>query len=253
MQRLLSRCSALEELSFYLGAPEISALVAFTYPALRRVRLKVNPDEWHAYKHVLKSQFEVLQGGSFPGLEEITLHDPTKSLVQREVGRRSILGMVARGCRVMYDNGEVVALGFTLPVAIAFATSSVLLFVSRVYVLPRREIPFPSRSLPEKLQAVFAYTNEGHAYPDFSGGIDYGRLNFKARHVSVTRTVSMKGENTSHRWDPNGIILGQKYPSSGPRKRNSEERLFASPVGGRKHKTARFMIMPDARFGRIPP
>jgi hypothetical protein len=58
----------------------------------------------------LKGQFEVRQGGSFPNLQEIILHDPTKSLVWREAGRGLMLGMMARGCRVVYDNGNVVHL-----------------------------------------------------------------------------------------------------------------------------------------------
>ncbi|KAJ6564955.1 hypothetical protein DFH09DRAFT_1475499 [Mycena vulgaris] len=110
MQRILSRCPALEELSFYLGAPEISPLISFAHCALRRVRLKLNPDEWYPYKHVLKSQFAVLDGASFPGLKEVILHDGMRSLVRREAGVALLLGMVHRGCRVVYDDGEAVSL-----------------------------------------------------------------------------------------------------------------------------------------------
>ncbi|KAJ6549824.1 hypothetical protein B0H19DRAFT_1378623 [Mycena capillaripes] len=108
MHRLLSRCPALEELAFYLGAPEISAPTAFAHPALRRVRLKLSPEEWYPYKHVLKSQFGVLMGGAFPGLREMVLHDSTRSLMQREVGPGLLRALVCRGCSVMYDDGEVV-------------------------------------------------------------------------------------------------------------------------------------------------
>ncbi|KAJ7479151.1 hypothetical protein FB451DRAFT_1450983 [Mycena latifolia] len=111
MQRIFLRCPAVQELSFSLGAPEISELVSFAHPALRRVRLKVNPDEWYPYKHVLKSQFTVLQGPSFPGLEEVILHDRTRSLVRREAGIAFLHGMARRGCRVLYEHGESVLLG----------------------------------------------------------------------------------------------------------------------------------------------
>lgn len=108
MQRLLTRCPALEELAFYLGAPEITAPADFTHSALRRVRLKLNPDEWYPYKHVLRSQFAVLAGDAFPGLEEVVLHDPTRSLARREVAPGLLQALVCRGCKVIYDSGEVV-------------------------------------------------------------------------------------------------------------------------------------------------
>ncbi|KAJ7097005.1 hypothetical protein C8R43DRAFT_1244428 [Mycena crocata] len=110
MQRILSRCPGLEELAFYLGAPEISAPAAGTHPTLRRVRLKLSPDEWYPYKHVLKSQFAILAGGAFPGLKEVVLHDATRSLMRREVGPGLLLAMARRGCRVVYENGQVVPL-----------------------------------------------------------------------------------------------------------------------------------------------
>ncbi|KAJ7731691.1 hypothetical protein DFH07DRAFT_968685 [Mycena maculata] len=101
MQRILSRCPAVEDMAFYVGAPEISALTAFTHPALRRVHLKFNPEEWYPYKHILKSQFAVLEGPSFPRLEEIVLHDSTRSLGHlqdewnsRDTDRSSNFGVV---------------------------------------------------------------------------------------------------------------------------------------------------------------
>jgi hypothetical protein len=53
MQRILSRCPNLEELVYHLGAPEISPLNAFQHTALKRVRLRINPEEWFPYKHVV--------------------------------------------------------------------------------------------------------------------------------------------------------------------------------------------------------
>jgi hypothetical protein len=109
MQRILSRCPAVEELAFYLGAPEISPLVGISHSALRRVRLKIDPEEWVPYKHILASQFAVLEGASFPGLKEVVLHDDTQALMRRQTGAALLQGMVRRGCSVVYDNGEVVS------------------------------------------------------------------------------------------------------------------------------------------------
>ncbi|KAF8213018.1 hypothetical protein K438DRAFT_1173311 [Mycena galopus ATCC 62051] len=111
MQRLLSRCPALRELAFCVGAPELSAPADFTHCSLRCVRLKLSPDEWYPYKHVLKSQFAVLAGPSFPGLEEVVLHDRTRSLSRREVWPSLLRALVDRGCRVLYEDGEEVAAG----------------------------------------------------------------------------------------------------------------------------------------------
>ncbi|KAJ6612434.1 hypothetical protein B0H10DRAFT_1952328 [Mycena sp. CBHHK59/15] len=110
MQRILSRCPALEELVYYLGAPEISPLAAFQHTALKRVRLKVSPDEWHPYKHVLLSQFEVLEGPSFPALQQVVLHDTTRSFVRRDTGTALLRRMLRRGCSVVYEDGSRVPL-----------------------------------------------------------------------------------------------------------------------------------------------
>ncbi|KAF7342295.1 t-SNARE coiled-coil-like proteiny domain-containing protein [Mycena venus] len=113
MQRLLSRCPALEELAFYVGAPEITApaTVGFSHSALRRVRLKLSPEEWYPYKHVLKTQFGILVGPSFPGLEEVVLHDPSRSLARREVWPGLLRALIDRGCRVVYDDETIVESG----------------------------------------------------------------------------------------------------------------------------------------------
>ncbi|KAF7355057.1 t-SNARE coiled-coil-like proteiny domain-containing protein [Mycena sanguinolenta] len=65
MHRILSRCPNLEELVYHLGAPEISPLEAFQHTALKRVRLRINPEDWFPSKHVVRSQFEILAGPSF--------------------------------------------------------------------------------------------------------------------------------------------------------------------------------------------
>ncbi|KAF7367901.1 hypothetical protein MSAN_00854900 [Mycena sanguinolenta] len=112
MQCLLSRCPSLYEIAFYVGAPEIVAPPpAFHHPALRRARLKLSPEEWHPYKHVLMSQFGVLAGPAFPGLEEVVLHDSSRSLTRREVWPSLLRALVRRGCRVLYADGEVVSPG----------------------------------------------------------------------------------------------------------------------------------------------
>ncbi|KAJ7605170.1 hypothetical protein FB45DRAFT_524643 [Roridomyces roridus] len=127
MQRILSRCPALVELAFHLGAPEISALPPSpapptsasgfgrqgtnqftTHPTLRRLRLRLSPEEWYPYKHVLRSQFAIIEGPSFPCLREIVLHDETRSLVRREAGPPFLRAMMRRGCVVQYEGGESV-------------------------------------------------------------------------------------------------------------------------------------------------
>ncbi|KAJ7499176.1 hypothetical protein FB451DRAFT_1384906 [Mycena latifolia] len=111
MQRILSRCPNLEELVYHLGAPEISPLKAFQHSALKRVRLKVNPEEWFPYKHVVLTQFDILAGPSFPALERVFLHDTSKSFVRRDSSSPLLLRMIDRGCPVVYeDGGSVVPL-----------------------------------------------------------------------------------------------------------------------------------------------
>ncbi|KAJ7353027.1 hypothetical protein DFH08DRAFT_1077367 [Mycena albidolilacea] len=114
MQRLLARCPALHELAFAVGAPEISTPAGPAHPALRRVRLRLSPDEWYPYKHVLTAQFGVLAGPAFPGLEAVVLHDPTRSLARRTVWPGLLRALIDRGCGVFYDDGEVA----TLPLSI---------------------------------------------------------------------------------------------------------------------------------------
>jgi hypothetical protein len=53
MHRIFSRCPSLEEFVYHLGAPEISPLKTFQHTSLKRVRLKINPEEWFPYKHVV--------------------------------------------------------------------------------------------------------------------------------------------------------------------------------------------------------
>ncbi|KAJ7642955.1 hypothetical protein DFH06DRAFT_600349 [Mycena polygramma] len=108
MQRLLSRCPRLEELAYYLGAPEISPLLTFQSSTVKRVRLKINPDEWNPCRSVLRSQVEVLSGPSFPELKEIVLHDPTRCLFRRDSGKDLLRRMLQRGCAVRYEDGSPV-------------------------------------------------------------------------------------------------------------------------------------------------
>ncbi|KAJ7117353.1 hypothetical protein C8R43DRAFT_104852 [Mycena crocata] len=110
MQRILSRCPNLEELVFHLGAPEISPLTAFQHTALKRIRLRLNPDEWFPYKHVVLTQFDILAGGSFPALKEVVLHDTSKSFVQRDSSFPLLVRMVDRGSPVIYEDGSPVPL-----------------------------------------------------------------------------------------------------------------------------------------------
>ncbi|KAJ7169373.1 hypothetical protein C8R43DRAFT_1231888 [Mycena crocata] len=110
MQRLLGRCPRLEELVYYVGAPEISPLTAFQCPTIKRVRLKVNPEEWSPNRPVLRGQIDVLEGKSFPELQEIILHDPTHWFARRESGKDLIRRMLKRGCAVRYEDGTHVML-----------------------------------------------------------------------------------------------------------------------------------------------
>ncbi|KAJ7068767.1 hypothetical protein C8F01DRAFT_979491 [Mycena amicta] len=109
LRRILARTPALEELVYYLGAPEIAPLGGGVQaPSIKRVRLKVNREEWNPCKPVLRSQMEVLEGASFPELEEIILHDPTKWFLRRELGREMVRRMLRRGCAVNYEDGTTV-------------------------------------------------------------------------------------------------------------------------------------------------
>ncbi|KAJ6537933.1 hypothetical protein B0H19DRAFT_1079031 [Mycena capillaripes] len=108
MQRLLCRCPQLEELVYYLGAPEICPLISFQSPSLKRVRLKINPDEWNPCRPVLRNQMEVLEGPSFPELEEIILHDSTQWFLRRDLGRDLLRRLLLRGCRIRYADGTPV-------------------------------------------------------------------------------------------------------------------------------------------------
>ncbi|KAJ6542314.1 hypothetical protein DFH09DRAFT_1368110 [Mycena vulgaris] len=110
MQRLLTRCPKLEELAMFIGAPEISPLTTSQCPSIKRVRLKIDPDEWHPYKPVLRGQTEVLEGRSFPELQEIILHDPTRWFMRRESGKELVRRMLRRGCTVNYEDGSPVVL-----------------------------------------------------------------------------------------------------------------------------------------------
>ncbi|KAJ7054306.1 hypothetical protein C8F01DRAFT_1164760 [Mycena amicta] len=111
LQRILARTPVLEELVYHLAAPEITSLRNGVQAAsVKRVRLKVNPDEWNPCKPVLKSQMEVLLGDSFPGLSEVVLHDPTGWFLKREVGREALRRLVYRGCAVVHEDGLPVAI-----------------------------------------------------------------------------------------------------------------------------------------------
>ncbi|KAF7314026.1 Zn(2)-C6 fungal-type domain-containing protein [Mycena chlorophos] len=98
MRRILLRTPAVEELAYNLGAPEISALPSGVQAAsVRRVRLRVNPDDWNPSRPVMCAQLEVLLGESFPGLRELVLHDSTGWLVKRESARRLLKRLVEKG------------------------------------------------------------------------------------------------------------------------------------------------------------
>ncbi|KAJ7785003.1 hypothetical protein DFH07DRAFT_948087 [Mycena maculata] len=108
MQRLISRCPKLEELVYYLGAPEISPLVDFQCDTVRRVRLKLNPDEWNPCRSVVRGQVEVLVGPSFPALEEIILHDRARWFLRKDSGSEFLRRLQRRGCAVNYEDGSPV-------------------------------------------------------------------------------------------------------------------------------------------------
>ncbi|KAJ6492228.1 hypothetical protein C8R45DRAFT_901140 [Mycena sanguinolenta] len=110
MHRLLSRCPRLEELVYYFGAPEISPLLEFQCRSVKRVRLRIDPGEWNPSKPVLRGQMEVLEGPSFPALDEIILHDPTLWFMRRDLGKDFLRRMLQRGCTVRFEDGLPVAL-----------------------------------------------------------------------------------------------------------------------------------------------
>nr|GAT60386.1 predicted protein [Mycena chlorophos] len=103
MRRILLRTPAVEELAYNLGAPEISSLPSGVQAtSVRRVRLRVNPDDWNPSRPVMCAQLEVLLGDSFPGLRELVLHDSTGWLVKRDSARRLLKRLVEKG-RVLLD------------------------------------------------------------------------------------------------------------------------------------------------------
>ncbi|KAJ7592671.1 hypothetical protein C8J56DRAFT_822597 [Mycena floridula] len=109
MQRIFSRCPNVEEFAYHLGAPEISAFnEGFQHKALQRIRLQVNSDEYYPYKFVVRGQFEILAGPSFPGLRQIILHDPAKSFVRRDSSVLLLQKMAERRFPLEYENGTPV-------------------------------------------------------------------------------------------------------------------------------------------------
>ncbi|KAJ7616986.1 hypothetical protein DFH06DRAFT_1012600, partial [Mycena polygramma] len=110
MLRLLTRCPRLEELVYHIGAPEISSLVAggFECASVKRIRLRIDPTEWSPCKPVLRGQFAIIEGRSFPNLQEIILHDPTRWFVRRELGQDLLRRMLRRGCAITYEDGSPV-------------------------------------------------------------------------------------------------------------------------------------------------
>ncbi|KAJ6504943.1 hypothetical protein DFH09DRAFT_1439688 [Mycena vulgaris] len=110
MQRLFTRCPKLEELVMFIGAPEISSLTTSQCPSIKRVRLKIDPDQWNPCKPVLRGQTEVIEWRSFPELQEIILHDPTRWFMRRESGKELVRRMLHRGCTVNYEDESPVVL-----------------------------------------------------------------------------------------------------------------------------------------------
>ncbi|KAJ6480015.1 hypothetical protein C8R47DRAFT_983109 [Mycena vitilis] len=112
MLRILTRCPRLEELVYHIGAPEISSFVAggFECVSVKRIRLRIDPTEWSPCKPVLRGQFAILEGRSFPNLQEIILHDPTRWFVRRELGQDLLRRMLRRGCTITYEDGSPVPL-----------------------------------------------------------------------------------------------------------------------------------------------
>ncbi|KAJ7738857.1 hypothetical protein DFH07DRAFT_984020 [Mycena maculata] len=108
MQRLISRYPKLEELVYFLGAPEISPLIDFQCDTVKRVRIKLNPDEWNPCRPVVRSQVDVLTGPSFPALEEIILHDRARWFLRKDSGGELLRRLHHRGCAVNYEDGSPV-------------------------------------------------------------------------------------------------------------------------------------------------
>ncbi|KAJ6534107.1 hypothetical protein B0H19DRAFT_1080610 [Mycena capillaripes] len=108
MRRLLQGFPRLEELAYSLGAPEISPLINFQCRSIKRIHLKVDPEEWSPYRTVLCEQVEILEGPSFPELEEIILHDATRWWLQRDRGKELLRRLLGRGFVLRYEDGSPV-------------------------------------------------------------------------------------------------------------------------------------------------
>ncbi|CAK5262942.1 unnamed protein product [Mycena citricolor] len=106
MNKLLSHCPNIEELVYHLGAPEIASLPShLQLPRIRQVRLRIDPETWFPYKHVVLAQFQILAGSPFPGLRTIFLHDTSRSFVRRSSAPKILQLMKERGLAVVYENG----------------------------------------------------------------------------------------------------------------------------------------------------
>ncbi|KAJ7626983.1 hypothetical protein FB45DRAFT_1059850 [Roridomyces roridus] len=84
------------DLQFY-GSNYVSRLceILCCAPSLQSLFLYSDrPNEWVPFRHVLRSQMDVLEGPSFPALREIVLHDPQQ--------------LARRGWRVVYEDGSCV-------------------------------------------------------------------------------------------------------------------------------------------------
>ncbi|KAJ7132661.1 hypothetical protein C8R46DRAFT_1326754 [Mycena filopes] len=104
MHRIFNQCHNVEEVVYYLGAPEISPLTAIQAPSVKRVRLRIHPGEWSSPRPVLRAQMDILEGPSFPNLDELVLQDPTGLFLRREWGKEFLSRMAGRGCRVRYED-----------------------------------------------------------------------------------------------------------------------------------------------------
>ncbi|KAF7294305.1 t-SNARE coiled-coil-like proteiny domain-containing protein [Mycena chlorophos] len=89
LRRILTRIPVVEELVFALGAPELAPLGEGVHaPNIKCLHLKVNSEEWNPCKPLVRTQIEVLEGASFPGLREVVLYDFGAGWFQkREIGR----------------------------------------------------------------------------------------------------------------------------------------------------------------------
>lgn len=108
MYRLLSRCPNLQELAYHLGAPELSPLATFQHSSIKRVRIRIDSEEYYPYKHIVCTQFDVLAGPSFPALQTVILHDEFKSFVRRTSAPSLLKSLAQRGCSVLYADGSEV-------------------------------------------------------------------------------------------------------------------------------------------------